>query len=423
MTPTPDQQPETEQNRVVGVVKAKVVDPLTDFLQDETAGGIVLFAAAVIALVWANSPWSDAYFDLWHTHVAIGVGDASIDLSLHGWVNDLLMAVFFFVVGMEIKRELVSGELQDKRAAALPALAALGGVALPALIFTLVVAGGDGASGWAIPAATDIAFAVGVLALLGDRVSSGVRLFLLTIAIVDDIVAIAIIALFYADSLSFLWLAVAYAAFLGIVLFQRFGVSRVAAYAPLALIAWVAVYESGVHATIAGVVLGLLVPARPFRGRDVHTTLEHRLHPVSAFAIVPLFALANAGVDFGGGVLGDALSSRLTWAVVAGLVVGKLLGIAGTTLIALKLGIGRLPDGMARAQVWGVAALGGIGFTVSLFIADLAFDDPILTDTAKVGIFIGSIVGGALGATLLVRRSRAEPGDAATESPSPPTGP
>ncbi|WP_160165575.1 Na+/H+ antiporter NhaA [Conexibacter woesei] len=417
---SPPQPPEQSRaGAVKETVRAKVVDPLTDFLQDETAGGIVLFVAALIALAWANSPWSDAYFDLWHTHVEIGIGSASIDLDLHGWVNDLLMALFFFVVGMEIKRELVSGELQDKRAAALPAIAALGGVALPALIFTLVISGGDVASGWAIPAATDIAFAVGVLALLGDRVSSGVRLFLLTIAIVDDIVAIAIIALFYADSLSLVWVAVAYAAFLAIVLFQRFGVARFAAYVPLALIAWVAVYESGVHATIAGVVLGLLVPARPFKGRDVHTPLEHRLHPVSAFVVVPLFALANAGVDFGGGVLGDALSSRLTWAVVAGLVIGKLLGIAGATLLALRLGVGTLPEGMARAQVWGVAALGGIGFTVSLFIADLAFDDPLLTDTAKVGIFIGSIVSGVLGAALLTRRAR----NGAPAPPIPPAPP
>lgn len=384
-------------------LRAKVVDPLTDFLDDEVLGGLLLLAAAVVALVWANSPWSDAYFDLWHTHLNVGIGDAAIDLDLHGWVNDLLMALFFFVVGMEIKRELVTGELQDKRAAALPAIAAAGGVALPALLYTAIAGGGEAGQGWAIPAATDIAFAVGVLALLGPRISSGVRLFLLTIAIVDDIIAIAIIAIFYADGFSAGWAAVAVAGLLAVVLFQRLGVRQVWAYAPLALLVWIAVYESGVHATIAGVALGLLVPARPFRGRDVHTFLEHRLHPVSAYAIVPLFALANAGVDFGGGVLNDALSSRVTWAVAVALVLGKLLGISGATLLALRLRIGRLPEGMARGQVFGVAALGGIGFTVSLFIADLAFDDPLLTDSAKVGIFIGSLVGGLLGATLLMR--------------------
>jgi NhaA family Na+:H+ antiporter len=401
-------------------IRAKVVDPLTDFLDDEVVGGLLLLIAAVLALVWANSPWSDAYFDLWHTHVNVGIGDAAIDLDLHGWVNDLLMAVFFFVVGMEIKRELVTGELQDRRAAALPAIAAAGGVALPALIFTLIAAGGEEAKGWAIPAATDIAFAVGVLALLGSRVSSGVRLFLLTIAIVDDIIAIAIIAIFYADGLSIGWAGIAVGGLLAVVLLQRLGVARLWAYAPLALLVWIAVYESGVHATIAGVALGLLVPARPFRGRDVHTQLEHRLHPVSAYLIVPLFALANAGVDFGGGVLGDALSSRVTWAVAAGLVLGKLIGISGTTLLALKLRIGTLPSGMAPGQVFGVGALGGIGFTVSLFIADLAFEDPLLTDAAKVGIFIGSICGGALGALLLTRRGRGEV--APDVSSAPPSG-
>jgi NhaA family Na+:H+ antiporter len=384
-------------------IRARVVDPLTDFLDDEVLGALLLLGAALVALAWANSPWSDAYFDLWHTHLEIGVGAATIDLDLHGWVNDLLMALFFFVVGMEIKRELVTGELRDRRAAALPALAAAGGVALPALIFALIAGGGAAGDGWAIPAATDIAFAVGVLALLGPRIGSGVRLFLLTIAIVDDLIAIAIIALFYGDGLSGAWAAVAVAGLLGVVLLQRLGVTRIWAYAPLALLVWVAIFESGVHATIAGVALGLLVPARPFRGRDVHSALEHRLHPLSAYVVVPLFALANAGVHFGGGVLSDALSSRVTWAVVLGLVLGKLIGISGATLLALKLRVGKLPEGMAVAQVIGVAALGGIGFTVSLFIADLAFTDPFLTDSAKVGIFAGSLVSGVLGALLLRR--------------------
>ncbi len=409
MPASPDTPPSPDETTgLTAAVKAKVVDPLTDFLQDEVGGAALLLLAAVIAVAWANSPWSDAYFDLWSTHVAVGIGDVRIDLSLQHWVNDLLMAVFFFVVGMEIKRELVTGELRDRRAAALPAIAAAGGVVLPALIFTLIAAGGDGASGWAIPAATDIAFAVGVLALLGDRVSAGVRLFLLTIAIVDDIIAIALIALFYSSALSFGWVALAIAGMAAVVVMQRAGVARPLAYLPVAAAIWIAVYESGVHATLAGVALGLLVPARPFRGRDVQTALEHRFHPVSAYAIVPLFALANAGVDFRGGVLGDALSSEVTWAVVAGLVLGKLLGITGATLAALRLGIGKLPDGMARGQVLGVAALGGIGFTVSLFIAELAFADGALTDAAKVGIFAGSLLSGLLGTALLLRRGSAD---------------
>ena len=401
MSPTPDQ----DTTGIVETVRAKVVDPLTDFLDDEVLGGLLLLIAAVVAVAWANSPWSDAYFDLWHTHVAI----AGIDLDLHGWVNDLLMAVFFFVVGMEIKRELVTGELRDRRAAALPAIAAAGGVLLPALIYLLVVSGsaGEAAGGWAVPAATDIAFAVGVLALLGARVASGVRLFLLSIAIVDDLIAIAIIALVYSSGLSAAWFAIALAAVALVVVLQRLGVAQPLAYLLPAAVLWVAVFESGVHATIAGVLLGLLMPARPFRGRDVHTAIEHRIHPLSAYVIVPLFALANAGVDFRDGVLADALSEPVTWGVAGGLVVGKLVGITAATLVTLKLRLGRLPAGMERSHVAGVAALGGIGFTVSLFVAELAFDDPALTDAAKVGIFIASLVAGALGTLLLLARRRA----------------
>lgn len=392
-----------EDKSVKDSVVGSVIDPLTDFLDDEVLGGVVLFVAAAAALIWANSGWSDSYFDFWSTDLNLGLAGLDIDHDLQHWVNDLLMSVFFFVVGMEIKRELVSGELKDRRDALLPALAALGGVALPALIFLLVVGGGPAAQGWAIPAATDIAFAVGVLALLGNRVSSGVRIFLLTIAIVDDIVAIVIIAIFYGEGLSPVWGGVAIAGLLAVMLFQKFGVWRIWPYVPLAAVIWVATYESGLHATIAGVILGLMVPARPFRGRDVHLKLEHRVHPVSAYVIVPLFALANAGIYLGGGVLGDALSDSVTWAVVAGLILGKVIGISGVTFVALKLGIGSLPSGMRTAQIWGVGALGGIGFTVSLFITDLAFTDEMLTNSAKIGIFVGSIASGILGAALLAR--------------------
>ena len=382
-------------------LKTKVLDPLTDFLDDEVLGGMVLLGAAVIALVWANSPWSDSYFDLWGSYLKLSVAGLEIDLDLQHWINDLLMAVFFFVVGVEIKRELVSGELKDRRDAVVPVLAALGGVALPAILFTLI-ASGDAAKGWAIPAATDIAFAVGVLALLGNRVSNGVRVFLLTIAIVDDIVAIVIIAVFYGEGLSLDWAAVAVCGLLAVVLFQRLGVWRIWPYVPLAAIVWLATFESGIHATIAGVALGLLVPVRPFRGREVHRTLEHALHPVSAYVVVPLFALANAGIFLRDGVLGEAMSSGITWAVIVGLVIGKVLGISLSTLLALRLGPGRLPEGMRRAQVWGVGALGGIGFTVSLFITDLAFTDGSLIDGAKVGIFLGSIISALAGTALLL---------------------
>lgn len=383
-------------------LKTKVIDPLTDFLNDEVLGGVVLLAAAVIALLWSNSAWSDSYFDLWATYLNVDLGAISINLDLQHWINDLLMAVFFFVVGAEIKRELVSGELKEKRDAAIPVIAAVGGVALPAILFTLI-ASGAAVDGWAIPAATDIAFAVGVLALLGDRVSNGVRVFLLTVAIVDDIIAIVIIALFYGDGFSAGWAAVAVGGLLGVVLFQRFGVWRIWPYVPLAAIVWLGTYESGIHATIAGVALGLLVPARPFRGRDVHSRLEHMFHPISAYLVVPLFALANAGIYLRDGVLGEALSSEITWAVIAGLVVGKTVGISVSALLALRFGTGTLPEGMRRVQLWGVGALGGIGFTVSLFITDLAFSDLSLVDGAKVGIFVGSIASAILGSILLLK--------------------
>jgi NhaA family Na+:H+ antiporter len=383
-------------------LKTKVIDPLTDFLDDEVLGGVVLLAAAVTALVWSNSPWSDSYFDLWGSYLNLDLGAISINLDLQHWINDLLMAVFFFVVGAEIKRELVSGELKNRNDAAIPVIAAIGGVALPAILYTLI-ADGPAVDGWAIPAATDIAFAVGVLALLGDRVSNGVRVFLLTVAIVDDIIAIVIIAIFYGDGFSIGWAAIAAAGLLAVVLFQRLGVWRIWPYVPLAAIVWLGTYESGVHATIAGVALGLLVPARPFRGKDVHSKLEHIFHPISAYFVVPLFALANAGIYLRDGVLGDALSSEITWAVIAGLVVGKTVGISVSALLALRFGSGTLPEGMRRVQVWGVGALGGIGFTVSLFITDLAFTDLSLVDGAKVGIFIGSIASAILGTILLLK--------------------
>jgi NhaA family Na+:H+ antiporter len=387
----------------------KALDPLAEFLREEAAGGVALVVAAVVAVVWANSPAGDQYVSFWEHEATIGIGAAAMTEDLRHWVNDGLMALFFFVVGLEIKRELVTGELRERSAAALPAIAAAGGVVLPAAIFLAVTAGSPDASGWAIPAATDIAFAVGVLALLGDRVSSGVKLFLLTVAIVDDIVAIAIIAVFYSDDLSLPWLAAALGALALVIALRRAGVAFVAVYAFVGFGVWVAMHESGVHATIAGVALGLLTPARPVAGRPILEVLEHRLHPVTAFVVVPLFALANAGVDFGGGVLGDAASSRVAWAVAAGLVLGKLLGIAGATFLGLRLGWGSLPESVSRPQVWGIAALGGIGFTVSLFIAQLGYASQSTIDSAKVGIFAGSLLSAGVGALILFRAKAQAP--------------
>jgi NhaA family Na+:H+ antiporter len=378
--------------------------PLAEFLHDEAAGGVVLLAAAVAAMVWANSPARDAYETLWSTHVDV----FGIDEDLQHWVNDGLMALFFFVVGLEIKRELVDGELSDRRAAMLPALAAMAGALAPAALFALLAGGGAAASGWAIPMATDIAFAIGILAVLGNRVSAGVKLLVLAIAVVDDIIAIAVIAVFYSDHIDPGWLVAAVAAVAMILVLRRAGVTHVAAYVPVGVFLWVATLESGVHATVAGVVLGLLTPAGLVGGRPVLEQLEHRLHPLTSFVVVPLFALANAGVYLGGGVLSAAASSRITWAIVAGLVLGKLIGVGGAIRGGLRTGAGVLPPGVTGREVWGAAALAGIGFTVSLFIAGLAYDSPTLENQAKVGIFAASIISGALGAAILTltRRGR-----------------
>lgn len=383
---------------------ARIKDPVADFLHDEATGGIALALATLAALVWANLA-SDGYAAFWHETLDLSAAGLHLDLDLRHWVNDALMALFFFVVGMEIKRELVGGELADRKAAALPVIAAAGGVALPAAIFLLLTVGTPEAAGWAIPAATDIAFAAGVLALLRDRVSDGLKLLLLSIAIVDDIAAIAIIALFYADSLSALWLLAGGAGLLAVVGLQRLRVVHIAPYVVVGVLVWIAVHESGVHATIAGVALGLLTPSGRFHGREVMRLLEHRLHLATALVVVPLFALANAGVYLGGDAIGDAFSSRVTWAIVAGLVLGKLLGIAAATFLALRQGWGTLPEGVDPRQIWGLGAVAGIGFTVSLFIAQLAYTDAALVGSAKIGIFVGSLVSGVLGVLLLTYRS------------------
>jgi len=396
-----------------GARSRRLLGPLQEFLRNEAAGGIALVLAAVAAVVWANGPFSGSYDSFWHAELTLGWGPAALTEDLQHWVNDGLMALFFFVVGLEIKRELVTGELRDRRAAALPAFAALGGVLVPAAIF-LAVARGPEATGWGIPMATDIAFAVGVLALLGKRVPAGAKLLLLTAAIVDDIIAITVIAVFYTESVELGWLAGAIVGLLLVVVLRRRHVHAIWPYALVGLAVWVATLESGVHATIAGVALGLLTPTGQVGERDVLHTLEHRLHPFSAFLIVPLFALANAGVDFRGGLLGQAMGSSLTWAITLGLVLGKIVGISAAVYLAVRTGVGRLPAGVHTLHVFGVAAVAGIGFTVSLFIADLAYEDQTLVQTAKVGIFTGSIIAGAAGAALMLLAGRRPHGAAPT---------
>ena len=375
-----------------------------DFVSIEALSGLVLFAGAVVALVWANTA-TETYVDFWHNHLKLGIGDASIDLSLQHWVNDGLMTVFFFVVGLEIKREVVRGELRNPRTVALPVLAAIGGMALPALVYTALNAGKAGADGWAIPAATDIAFAVGVLALLGSRVPRNLKLFVLTLAIVDDIGAIVVIAIFYSGGVEVLWLLGAATLVALILVLQRLGLGTWIAYVIPALALWVCLYESGVHPTIAGVILGLLTPARPFGGKQVIEGLEHAVHPWSSFVIVPLFALANAGIVIDADTVSRAFESPVTIGIALGLLLGKTLGITLATVLGVRLGLGRLPEGVRWPHLVGGAAVAGIGFTVALFVADLSFRGARL-ENAIIGILVGSLLSGIVGAVVIATSAR-----------------
>jgi NhaA family Na+:H+ antiporter len=419
------------------------------FTQLEASSGSILLIAAVVALVWANAPFGETYKEFWDTHLHFQLADFHLEESLKHIVNDALMAIFFFVVGLEIKRELVVGELRDPKKAALPAIAALGGMIIPALIYVAFVAGegGEATRGWAIPMATDIAFSVGVISLLGKRVSTGAKLFLLALAIADDIGAIMVIAFFYTDDLAMLWLALGLLGLAGVYLAQRAGIRSMAFYWVTGIVIWFFIFESGVHATLAGVALGLLTPVFPLYSEEDYQRrtswilgrfemnkaapnhrerldydamqmsavatesvapldrLEHQLTPWSSFVVVPLFALANAGVrfaDFESGI-GAALTSPVTLGVGLGLLIGKLFGISLATWIAVRLGVGKLPTQTGWTQVVGLAALAGIGFTVSMFVTELAFDSAALADSAKIGIFIGSGLAGIVGYTLLRR--------------------
>ena len=372
------------------------------FMELESAGAIVLLAATVAALGWANSPGREGYDTLLGTRLLIEWGPLHFDESLRAVVNDALMAVFFFVVGLEIKRELVTGELQDPKAVGLPVLAALGGMVVPAAIYGAFNAGGAGSAGWGIPMATDIAFALGVVALLGHRVPTPLKVFLLTLAIADDIGAIVVIAAFYSAGLSWPWLGAAAGGLVAVAGLRRLRVSYLPVYVLVGSAVWFATHESGVHATIAGVALGLLTPARPLAPNQVPVAerLENALHPWTSFMIVPLFALANAGVPVSAGALGDALTSAVGGGIILGLVGGKTVGVTAGSWVAVRLGLGRLPEGVSWLQLVPVAALAGIGFTVSLFIAGLAFDDPRLRESATLAILAASVFAALLGAAL-----------------------
>jgi NhaA family Na+:H+ antiporter len=393
------------------------VRPRQEFLGEETAGGILLLLAAIIALAWANVP-GDTYADTWNRVAGAEIYGVDLRLTLGRWINDLLMTVFFFVVGLEIKREVVDGELSDRRTVALPVAAALGGMIVPALIFAALNLTGGGGRGWGIPMATDIAFAVGVLALLGTRMPLSLKLFLLALAIVDDIGAIAVIAIFYADDLSLAWLGGAIAVFAMAEVLALLRVRIIAAYLALAAVAWLAVHESGVHAALAAVIMAMLIPTDHSASEGDATVLdrlENILHPWSSYLIVPLFALANAGVDLGGGAVGDAATSRVSVGVIIGLIAGKPIGITLCSLAAVRTGIAQLPRGVRWTHILGAGMIAGIGFTVSIFISELAFTDPALVDEAKIGILAASALAGIAGyVTLRVVSGAAPGGDAAS---------
>lgn len=448
----------------------RVFSPLYRFAGVASSGGMVLLAAIVVALVWANSPWADVYHHLWETPIGFSLGERSFNSTVHHLINDGLMAVFFFLVGLEIKREVLAGELSSARTAALPMIAALGGMIVPALIYAAMNAGSESARGWGVPMATDIAFALGVLALLGSRVPVGLKVFLAALAIVDDLGAVAVIAVFYSAGLDWTALGVTAGLLILAALANASGLRRPWAYGLIGLALWGAVMMSGVHATVAGVLLALVIPVRTrlyeaafltrarraledfdaaaqVTARDPDTTvlsnkvhhaaldeletlaeqaqpplisIEHSLHGVVAFGIMPLFALANAGVTMSSDAALVAASSPVALGILLGLVLGKPLGIVGFSWLAVRLGIAGLPSAVSWPMVAGAGVLGGIGFTMALFIAGLAFTTTAMLDVAKLGIFVASAISGVVGWLLLRRaigeRSRVGGSDVAVPS-------
>ncbi|MGY6125463.1 Na+/H+ antiporter NhaA [Paraburkholderia strydomiana] len=421
-------------------IAKKAFTALEHFLHVEAASGIILLIAAAMALIWANSPLAGSYHAFLESSLSLGLGGYQFSKPVHFWINDGLMTVFFLVVGMEIRREIHAGSLSELRQAALPLAAAAGGVAVPALVYLAVNYGSDAAQGWAVPTATDIAFAVGVLALLGRSIAGNVRAFLLTLAIVDDIIAVLIIAVFYSAGLDYGGFALAGAGIVAVVVMQRLDISRAAAYIVPGAVIWMGLFISGVHPTLAGVVLGLMTPVVASRGHqrvlvelseaahrvgeiDVESAREFdrlekplqtlriaqrdllppvvrvqwALHPWVAYAIMPLFALANAGVPLDGVDLSNADSSWITFGVALALVVGKPTGVFLTSWILVRSGLCRLPTGMSWRGVSLVALLAGIGFTMSIFIATLAFSGQGVLDAAKLGVLLGSFVAGCGG--------------------------
>ncbi|MBK9097556.1 MAG: Na+/H+ antiporter NhaA [bacterium] len=424
-----------------------LLKPINEFLHQEASGGILLIICTVVALFWANSPWSETYNHFWHTHLTVNLGNfLSLDYSIHHWINDGLMAIFFFTVGLEIKRELLVGELSSMQKASLPIAGALGGMIVPAIIYVLFNSGGQGENGWGIPMATDIAFVVGIMALLGNRIPLTLKIFVLALAIADDIGAVLVIAIFYTADISTTALILAAIVLIILFIMNRLGAKSLILYSILGLIFWFAFLKSGIHATIAGVLLAFTIPAssrydtKKFSDRvkelitnfdtkgdhwknvlnnsdrqhdvmaiessceKVLTPLqrfEHDLHPWVSFFIIPIFALANAGVTLAGIDVLESLLSPVSLGIILGLFVGKQIGIFLFSFAAVKLKLASLPEGVNLKNLFGAGILAGIGFTMSLFIAGLAFSDPELLDLAKIGILTGSLLSGIVGFVFL----------------------
>ena len=420
----------------------KVSTPFEHFLHAQTTTGMVLMFMTVFALILANSPIAETYAHFFHTKVDLNVGSWKLSHSIHHWINDGLMAIFFFIIGLEIKREILVGELSNMKVAILPILAAIGGMLIPALIYLSITTGTEGASGWGIPMATDIAFAISALVLLGKRIPPALVTFLVALAIVDDLGAVMVIAFFYTEQIHMLPLALAGVAFLIMVAFNRFGIHMILPYFIVGLFMWFFMLESGVHATIAGVIAALAIPSRPkrvpgdFRADakvlldeydsypieekdgmnerqkaillklqsnidDIGTPaarLESDLHLPVALIVIPLFAMANAGIAIDFSSIGATIMTPVSMGIIAGLILGKVLGIFGVAWLAIKLKIASLPQGSTMNQIFGVAFLGGIGFTMSIFVADLAFvGSHELIFQAKVGILAASLFAGLFG--------------------------
>lgn len=417
-----------------------VYQTFQEFDRLEASGGIVLIIAALVAMVWANSPWAESYTTLWKTPLTIGLGSSEISHDLHWWINEALMVIFFLVVGLEIKREMLVGELSSLRQAALPVAAALGGMLLPAGIYLLLNAGGEGVRGWGVPMATDIAFALGIMALLGQRAPISLKIFLTSLAIVDDIGAVLVIALFYTAEIQWLFLGLAGAVILALIVVNFLGIRTLLIYSLLGIFLWFAILLSGLHATLAGVILALLIPAKNVIKEeqfvhkahdDLHNfqnagkydqrlltaqqqdalqslevsinaiqtplqQLEHGLHYWVIYAIIPLFALANAGISVSGD-LSAMLNDRITLGVIAGLLFGKQLGVILASRLTVWIGWADLPKGISWWQIYGAGWLAGIGFTMSLFISELAFINPANREAAKIGILIASIAASLVG--------------------------